>query len=141
MKPPTPGPQNYHGAPGLGVGYRPSATPISHTHDAPAAYGLPRSVPTLTIFVDGNANLNAEGSGLCAGFADGICLRSPPAVRPGRTPQLWEIGPGECYPIHARPDKARQLRFRVDLHAAPPAGRYLLLPVANAPERFSLLPF
>jgi hypothetical protein len=98
---------------------------------------LPRSVPTLTVYAENDCNLNAEASGLVAKF-DGICLRRPPAVRQGRPPQLWELGPGECSSLRSHSGKLSTLRFRAA--DAPPAGQYLLLPVAGAPERFSLLP-
>lgn len=107
------------------------------------AYGaprLPRAVPTLTVYADGEANLNAEASALLGYATDGLCLRRPPAVRAGRAEQLWELGRGECYPVRKRPDKLLLLRFRVEPTDSPSPGRYLLLPVAGAQDRFSLLP-
>lgn len=101
---------------------------------------LPRSVPMLTVQEDYDCNLNAAASALVGRF-DGICLRRPPAVRAGRPPQLWELGPGECNSIrsHSGPkEKASTLRFRAA--DAPPPGAYILLPVAGASTRFSLLP-
>lgn len=100
---------------------------------------LPRSVPTLTLDTDGFGRFNAEASGLLSS-APAVCLRRPPAVRRGRVPQLWEIGPGECLDLLPHPDKLSQLRLRLPAGEAPPAGRYLLLPVAGAPARFSLYP-
>lgn len=101
---------------------------------------LPRAVPTLTVYADGEANLNAEASALLGYSTEGLCLRRPPAVRAGRLAQLWEVGRGECYPVRKRPDKLLLLRFRVEPDDSPTPGRYLLLPVAGAQDRFSLLP-
>ena len=106
----------------------------------PTAAPLPRAVPTLTVYADGEANLNAEASGLLGFSTEGLCLRRPPAVRAGSLPQLWELGRGECYPVRKRPDKLLLLRFRVEPDESPAPGRYLLLPVAGAQDRFSLLP-
>lgn len=130
-------PTNFAGAPAYGSAH-PPATPAGEWKAVPVAVPLPRSVPTLTVQPDGFAWLNAEASGLAAGFP-GFCLRAPPAVRAGRTPQLWELGPGECCDAHPHRDK-QQIRFRFDPEQGPPAGRYALMPVAGASNRFTLYP-
>ncbi|MBF9140828.1 hypothetical protein [Hymenobacter properus] len=102
---------------------------------------LPRAVPTVTIYADGFSCLNAEASSLVARFANAsLCLHAPKPVRPGRHPKLWELSAGRCVALSAHPDKPAQLRFRVPPAEAPPAGRYLLLPLAGETQRYSLLP-
>lgn len=112
-----------------GGSYRPEPT-------KPAIVSLPRCVATLTVYEDGFINLNQEASVLLAGLGQGVCLHPPAPTRAGRTPQPWQLSAGTCCVFSKRTDKY-QLRFRAAHH--PPAGRYLLSPVAGNPARFVLV--
>lgn len=142
MKPPAPGPQSFVGVPGYGGGYQPAATPISRTEEPRVAYGLPRTVPTLTIYADGNANLNNEAAGLLAPHGSGVEFHEPTPHRLNagnpRRPNLWAIGVGSTCKLLPRADRVAR-RFRVGKHAPPP-GRYLLTPLADQPHRYTLVP-
>lgn len=132
-------PTGFTRAPGYGSSGRPG--PVQQVYN-PAGYVAPprpRSVPVLTVPPTGLAYFSAEASGLLSGLA-AICVRRPPVVRRGRTPQLWEVGPGECLDLLPHPAKLSQLRVHFPAGEGPPPGEYLLLPVAGAPSRFSLYP-
>ncbi len=89
MKPPTPGPQSYHGAPNLSS-YRPAATAVCRTEEARAPY-VPRSEASLTVSSDGYVHLNAEAARLLPAGDGTLDLRPP--VREGR---------GDCWQLDAR---------------------------------------
>ena len=128
----TPNPCTYHANP------RPKF-PAPPNEPAPVVPSRPRSVPVLTVPPTGLAYFSAEASGLLAAHS-AICVRRPPVVRRGRTPQLWEVGPGECLDLLPHPAKLSQLRVHFPVGEGPPPGEYLLLPVAGAPTRFTLYP-
>lgn len=136
-------PQSLHGAPGFN-GYQPSATPISRTEDARVACGLPRTVPTLTIYADGNANLNNEAAALLGllPHGAGVDLHEPAPHRTNagnpRRPNLWSVSGGTSCKLLPRADRGA-CRFRVS-KSSPPAGRYVLAPLAGQPEHYTLVP-
>lgn len=115
---------------------------MTATASYPAAHQLPRSVPTLSIYADGSANLNAEATALLAKLAAGIGFFAPRPHRQRagnpRRPNLWELGSGSQ---QMRPPSTERGGFRLRVGAlAPPVGRYLLTPLAGQPERFTLVP-
>lgn len=128
-------PRNFQGAPSIQtqrVGQQ--AARVVDTRE-PAA--LPRSVAQLTVYADGRVRPSSEAVELF-GEAAGICFYPPPAVRPGCTPQLWQVSPGECHPFRVAGHGGH-----IQLRAAgkcPPAGRYLFTPVAGKPTQYALVP-
>jgi hypothetical protein len=107
-----------------------------------SAHQLPRTVPTLSIYPDGSANLNLEATALLASMANGIGFFAPKPHRQRagnpRRPNLWELG---CGSQQMRPPGTERGGFRLRVGAtAPPPGRYLLTPLAGQPDRFTLVP-
>jgi hypothetical protein len=98
---------------------------------------LPRTVPTLISYADGLVNFNAEATALLNNEIDFYTPR-PHRTRAGnpRRPNLWEVGPG----LHKLIPASRG-GYRVRMgKQAPPAGRYLLTPIAYQPGRYTLVP-
>jgi hypothetical protein len=116
--------------------------PVSRVQEPRGTYTLPRSVPTLTVYADGNANLNNEAAGLLAPHGTGVELHEPAPHRTNagnpRRPNLWSIGTGSACKLLPRADRVAR-RFRVG-KVAPPPGRYLLTPLADQEHRFTLVP-
>ena len=104
----------------------------------PRRAALPRAVPTLTVYADGNVNLNGEASALLTQVAGGACLLPPAKVRNGRAAGPWQVSAGDCQPFRARADKPGQLRFWADRSQCPPPGRYLLAATCQ-PGQYALV--
>ena len=124
--------------------YHPLATPAQ-----PAVSS--REWPTLTIYRDGMANLNALASAL---FDIGklVSLVEPPPTKPGRLSKAWQLhGEPEQdgVPLFGRADRLTLLRFRAAaaahrLFAGVPAETdhlsFALTAEPSSPRHFRLLP-
>lgn len=96
---------------------------------------LPRSVPTLTVYEDGRIFPNSTAVEL---LHDGLCFTPPTPVRPGCTPQLWQVQPGACHAFRqAQKGGHHQLRAAGQ---CPPPGRYLFTPITGKPDSYALVP-
>lgn len=132
-------PQSFLGGPS----YHPQPTPITQTYEPRAVYILPRTVPTLTIYADGNANLNNEASALLGLLPHGVGvdLHEPAPHRTNagnpRRPNLWSISGGNACKLLPRADRGA-CRFRIGKLSLA-AGRYVLTPLAGQPGRFTLV--
>jgi hypothetical protein len=116
-----------------------SGPPHGTAAPPPLGEGLPRSVPTLTLYANGFINLNLEATLLLCSLGKGLDLQPPPKPRPGRTPGLWQILPGQTMPFLARRDRGN-LRCWAGGLSRPAPGRYALTPIAGVAGRYCLLP-
>ncbi|NVO33225.1 hypothetical protein [Hymenobacter lapidiphilus] len=132
-------PHGFTGSPGIGPPAHPMPQPARVVLvPAVVAVGLPRSVPTLTVYEDGQVLPNAEAGNLLSARGESVCFHAPDPVRPGRRARLWEVAAGDCHRLSARADKPGQVRLRA-AGECPPPGRYLFTPTAH-PGRFALVP-
>lgn len=135
MKPPhnPSNPTGFHGAPAL----QPQRMGQQVARVVEVRPALPRSVAQLTVYADGRVRPSSEAVELL-GQPDGICFYPPPPVRPGYTPQLWQVSAGECHALRTAGHGGH-----IQLRAAgkcPPPGRYLFTPVAGKPAQYALVP-
>lgn len=130
-------PQSFHGTPGLSS-LHPAPTPVAG--EPVGGWGPSmRAVATLTVYADGNVNLNGEAGQLLDNGAGGVCLVEPAKVRAGRRPAPWLVTAGGCCSFRGRSDKPGQLRFWADRSACPAPGRYLLAATAQV-GHYALVP-
>ncbi|KAA9333388.1 hypothetical protein F0P96_10490 [Hymenobacter busanensis] len=95
-------------------------------------------MPTLTVYPDGRVTPSSEAVALFGRDAEGICFYEPPKVRPGCTPQLWQVGAGECH-LYRTAGHGGHIQLRA-AGQCPPAGRYLFTPVRDNAARYALVP-
>lgn len=127
-------------------------TTVYHPHATPAQATVSnREWPTLTIYRDGMANLNALASAL---FDIGslVALVEPPPTKPGRLSKAWQLHgkPEENgVPLFGRADRLTLLRFRAAaaahrLFAGVPVETdhlsFALTAEPSNPKHFRLLP-
>lgn len=110
-----------------------------------------REWPTLTIYRDGMANLNALASALFD-IGNLVSLVEPPATKPNRLRKAWQLhaDPAEHgVPLFGRADRLTLLRFRaasaaallfVDVAAETERLSFVLTPEPSSPKQFRLLP-
>jgi hypothetical protein len=127
-----------------GPAYYPSAT-------LPSATVSSREWPTLTIYRDGMANLNALASALFD-IGNVVGLIEPAPTKPNRFRKAWQLhrDPTEAgVPLFGRADRITLLRFRAAGAAqllfagvAPETERlsFILTPEPSNPKHFRLLP-
>lgn len=123
-----------------------------HPLPTPALAVSSREWPTLTIYRDGMANLNALATALLCTSATTVGLVPPPPVLRGRLSKAWQLhaNPDEGgVPLWGRADRVTLLRFRAAaaaqlLFAEVPATTdrlaFILTPDPAGPTRFRLLP-
>jgi hypothetical protein len=123
-----------------------------HPAPTPAVVVSNREWPTLTIYRDGMANLNALASAL---FDIGhlVGLVEPAATKPGRLSKAWQLhgDPAEDgVPLFGRADRLTLLRFRAsaaakalfaDVDPATERLTFVLTPEPSNLKHYRLLPF
>jgi hypothetical protein len=124
--------------------YHPAATPA-------LASVSNREWPTLTIYRDGMANLNALASALFD-IGQTVGLVEPPATKPGRLAKAWQLhgDPVENgVPLFGRADRVTVLRFRaaaaaqllfVGVPSETDRLSFVLTPEPSSPKQYRLLP-
>jgi hypothetical protein len=124
--------------------YHPQPTAIT-----PSEAVSSREWPTLTVYRDGMANLNALATELFRS-AERIALVAPPAVQRGRLPKAWQLhgSSTEGVPLFGRNDRGL-LRFRsvevakslfAEQASCVAVLRFVLTPEPGHSQRFRLLP-
>lgn len=130
----NPGPSAFLPSPG-GAGPLPQPQPARVV--AVERVALPRSVPMLTVYEDGRIRPSSAAVEIL-GEPDGICFYAPPPARPGYTPQLWQVGPGDCH-LFRNAGHGGHIQLRA-AGKCPPAGKYVFTPVAGKAAHYALMP-
>ncbi len=135
----------------LPTSYLPQPT-AQHSQATPPSAVSSREWPTLTIYRDGMANLNALATGLFCKSSTTVGLVEPPATKPGRLGKAWQVHGDPAkdgVSLFGRADRVGLLRFRAAAAAKvlfadmPPQVDHLtfvLTPEPSNPKHFRLLP-